>query len=960
MKYMANEREIGNLVARVTIDGTGFQNGVGSLNRQLKIVQSEFQVASAKLNQFGGDAEQLRLKADTLNKQLEIQKQKVAALQQAYDKSALTKGKDAKATQDLQIKLLKAQKQEADFENAIEKTNKAIEAQASSVVNLQKNTQSSLGNIASLVAKVAAAIAAAFTGVVTLGVQGNAQMEQYQNTLATVLKDEKAAAEVLKWATEFAAKTPFEIPGIVEATAKLESYGLKATEVLPRVGDMASVMGKSLMQGVEAIADAQTGELERLKEFGITKNMIIAQAAEDGLGKVVNAKGQITDIAKFNEALMALMEEKFKGGMERQSKTFKGAVSNMQDAFGEFTKDITKPIFDKLKNEINSLLKKIDQWKRDGTLDKWKDNIKEVLTNTYDLVVKVGGIFVSTAKFIVDNWGTIAPVLWSVLAAVTAYMVVQKITQLIKLWRGANIAMTASQWLLNAAMNANPIGIVISAVAALVAGLVYLYKNNETVRYYMIKAWYGMTKSILAAVSTMLGGIEKYLSWIPGVTEKVAVAKTKVDAMLTTYSAKYAATTKQSVAAAMEMERAQKATEKAAKDSGDASMKAYEDARKRSEEAAKAAQKAADNNKKSGDAAKAAAKKQKEAAKETADAWKKAGDRIKLEFDQIQKKALDAFRAKQKLFYDQQAAGYDSRVTDLQKQIEAIDAEQQAEDDARREKERQDRIAEVKERISKAYQEGDIEQAKDYEKDLQSIYDEAGAERRQRAREAAQKSLEDKIKAIEAEKETYLKNLEQQQEREEKAFIERQEKEKLRFNQELKNIIEQNTKRHTKYDEGLKDINKLLEKWQKEMYDSGSKAGSEFAKGLESQQRVVAAAAASLAAAMAGMLELHSPAKEGPLATLDKWWTSFSDTLLKGFDVTAIKTALIMAVSPPAALRLAFDGANISGSARSVIVQNQITVTGNHLYNEADEDRLAQKVSRQIARDLNLSIGGSF
>jgi len=42
--------------------------------------------------------------------------------------------------------------------------------------------------------------------------------------------------------------------------------------------------------------------------------------------------------------------------------------------------------------------------------------------------------------------------------------------------------MAAAQWLLNAAMSANPIGLVIAAIAALVAGLVYAYKNSETFR----------------------------------------------------------------------------------------------------------------------------------------------------------------------------------------------------------------------------------------------------------------------------------------------------------------------------------------------------------------------------------------------------------------------------------------------------------------------------------------------
>ena len=46
----------------------------------------------------------------------------------------------------------------------------------------------------------------------------------------------------------------------------------------------------------------------------------------------------------------------------------------------------------------------------------------------------------------------------------------------------AQKAVAAAQWLLNAAMSANPIGLVVIAIAALAAGLIYAYQNSETFR----------------------------------------------------------------------------------------------------------------------------------------------------------------------------------------------------------------------------------------------------------------------------------------------------------------------------------------------------------------------------------------------------------------------------------------------------------------------------------------------
>ena len=69
---------------------------------------------------------------------------------------------------------------------------------------------------------------------------------------------------------DFASSTPFNVEQITEAFIKLKALGLDPSqEALMSYGNTASAMGKNLMQFVEAIADAATGEFERLKESGL-------------------------------------------------------------------------------------------------------------------------------------------------------------------------------------------------------------------------------------------------------------------------------------------------------------------------------------------------------------------------------------------------------------------------------------------------------------------------------------------------------------------------------------------------------------------------------------------------------------------------------------------------------------------------------------------------------------------
>jgi phage-related protein len=69
---------------------------------------------------------------------------------------------------------------------------------------------------------------------------------------------------------------------------------------------------------------------------------------------------------------------------------------------------------------------------------------------------------------------------------------------------------TAAQWALNVAMSANPIGIVIIAIIALVAGLIYLWQTNEGFRNAVINAWEVLKGAVMGAINAIVG----FISWL--------------------------------------------------------------------------------------------------------------------------------------------------------------------------------------------------------------------------------------------------------------------------------------------------------------------------------------------------------------------------------------------------------------------------------------------------------------
>lgn len=177
-------------------------------------------------------------------------------------------------------------------------------------------------------------------GVIATG----SKFEDLLATLKTTLGSKSAADAAFANITKFAAETPFQVDEVTQAFISLKNRGIEPTnELLRKSGDIASSQGKSLQQFVEAILDAQTGENERLKEFGIQAEKTGDKIAFTfkGVRKEVEATPQAiaTAITSFGDVEGVL------GGMAEKAKTFNGQMSNLQDN----TERVKKTFFDAFK-----------------------------------------------------------------------------------------------------------------------------------------------------------------------------------------------------------------------------------------------------------------------------------------------------------------------------------------------------------------------------------------------------------------------------------------------------------------------------------------------------------------------------------------------------------------------------------------------------------------------------------
>lgn len=133
---------------------------------------------------------------------------------------------------------------------------------------------------------------------------------------------------------------------------------------------------------------------------------------------------------------------------------------------------------------------------------------------------------------------------------------------------------------------------------------------------------------------------------------------------------------------------------------------------------------------------------------------------------------------------------------------------------------------------------------------------------------------------------------------------------------------------------------------------AGERLGDMFAAGLRSSVDNVSAAAGKVAATVARKLKLHSPAKEGPLASLDSWWRPFTDVLVSGLDMGRLSSVAanlaLQAPTPVAAPASARGG----GATVNVTVVDR-TAAG---MSRTQARRIADDIAPELARRVGIAL----
>ncbi|MBP1862140.1 tape measure protein [Rhizobium herbae] len=337
------------------------------------------------------------------------------------------------------------------------------------------------------------------------------KFEKFQTILETTEGSSAKAKAAMGWVTDFAVKTPYELDQVMDSFVKLRAYGLDPTNgLLQDLGDTAAAMGKPLEMAVEAIADAVTGENERLKEFGIKAavkgNEIYYTYTVNGQKKI--AKALASDPGGIQAAITGIMRERYGGAMEKLARTWDGMVSNLSDIWLKFQLAIMNAgLFDWMKGKLQGVLDTVNRLQATGELDKWAAKIgaaiQSVLEGTWTFATRAYEIFSKLAVYLqaasdyVGGWENLAMVLAGFAFAPT---LIATAAGLVQIAYGLTLLATA--------LAANPI---ILAIVAIAAGAALIYANWDKIGAFFSNLW----ASITAGIATAWAAITDFLGFDP-------------------------------------------------------------------------------------------------------------------------------------------------------------------------------------------------------------------------------------------------------------------------------------------------------------------------------------------------------------------------------------------------------------------------------------------------------------
>lgn len=539
------------------LDVTDLKAGLSEANKQIQLANSEFKAASSGMDDWSKSTEGLSAKVKQLDSVLTAQKSKLAGLQAEYEKVAAEQGENSEAARKLKVQmnnqqavvnrtqrefdnysdiLSQAENGTIDLERATIGANGQIRDLGDSAEDAGEKVNEGFGsNATKVVVGGIAAITAAAVSAVGSFLSLAESTKEYRNEQAKLNAAFAQAGQTNETAkstydklfrvigeTDQTVEAAQQIALLADSEKEAAKWAELATGVVGTFGDalQPETFYESANETLK-LGEATGAYVQMLEGTGVNvedfnanlaactteseKQAYILSVAEKAMGAAGTAYEEgAADIIAANEA-----------------------TARMNDATAELGA-VAEPIMTAVKNGFADILVAVMDLIKNADFEQIKTNIENGFsTFINDILPKL----VDGLKWVMDNADIIAAGIAGIGAAMLTMNVANMIMGVVKAFKAFKAAQegaTIAQWLLNIAMNANPIGLIVAAIAGLVAAFVILWNKSEGFREFWIGLWEGLKKAgetAGKAIKKLFGGIGE---WLEDIETKFVSAGTDI------------------------------------------------------------------------------------------------------------------------------------------------------------------------------------------------------------------------------------------------------------------------------------------------------------------------------------------------------------------------------------------------------------------------------------------------
>lgn len=319
-----------------------------------------------------------------------------------------------------------------------------------------------------------------------------------------------------------------------------EQVADKSDNLIKKGADLASMFGGTTTNAIEAISSALKGEMDPIEKYGITLNQatLEAIALKNGLVSATVDSGKVTEASlkmeaaqqKYNEAVRKYGEDSAQaknaqaGLLAAETRLDKAKAGKIPKLDAE-TKALAvqMAITEQSKDATGNFAREVDTTahKQQVATAKFRDAATTIGTSLLPAFSFLADMVARVSQFMAENQNIV--LLFGGVALVASGGILG-IVAAMKLWEMWTKAVNIANLILNKTMKANVIFIVVAALAALVAGLMWAYNNVEWFRKGVDFAWNAiktamkvvgdwMSNTLWPIIKAVLDGLGFAFSW---------------------------------------------------------------------------------------------------------------------------------------------------------------------------------------------------------------------------------------------------------------------------------------------------------------------------------------------------------------------------------------------------------------------------------------------------------------